>query len=336
MSLAGTSDYVGTTHVQQGSLLFLNSAALAPGALRIDAGASAYLDPAGIYSVSSLAGGGVLDLGSAPLNVGDSNSTQFTGVLAGTGGALFKTNTGTLTLSGDNTYSGNTGVLGGTLRVDGSIARSSSVTVYAGGTLAGEGVVSATTVKAGGILAPGSAGSVLTVNGALTLEQGSRLNVVLGAPGTPAAPGASSGLRVAGDLSLNGTLNLASSASDLIGYYRLITYGGALSGNGLTIGNTPVGYLPAQFTTVQNVPGNIDLKVTTLGDNALQTWQAPAAAGPRPAPSGSTMAGRPPWPGPAITPSSWARPAPSPWTTPPASRACSSSATAGNWPAPPR
>ncbi|WP_141984917.1 autotransporter domain-containing protein [Bordetella hinzii] len=273
VSLAGTSDYVGTTHVQQGSLLFLNSAALAPGALRIDAGASAYLDPAGIYSVSSLAGGGVLDLGSAPLNVGDSNSTQFTGVLAGTGGALFKTNTGTLTLSGDNTYSGNTGVLGGTLRVDGSIARSSSVTVYAGGTLAGEGVVSATTVKAGGILAPGSAGSVLTVNGALTLEQGSRLNVVLGAPGTPAAPGASSGLRVAGDLSLDGTLNLASSASDLIGYYRLISYGGALSGNGLTIGNTPVGYLPAQFTTVQNVPGNIDLKVTTLGDNALQTWQ---------------------------------------------------------------
>ncbi len=273
LALSGNNHYVGTTHVQQGSLMPQTPGSLAPGALQIDIDAFVGLAGRSPYSISSLAGGGVLDLGQAPLNVGNSTSTAFSGTLAGADGSLLKTGTGTLTLSGSNLYSGSTEVLNGTLRVDGSIARSNSVAVHDSGTLAGNGVVSATTVKNGGILAPGSAGSTLAVNGDLTLEQGSRLNVVLGAPGTPALPGASSRVDVTGDLVLNGMLDLASSASDLIGYYRLISYRGALSGNGLTVGNTPAGYLPAQFITLNNVPGNIDLKITVLGDNALQTWQ---------------------------------------------------------------
>ncbi|WP_231584921.1 autotransporter domain-containing protein [Bordetella pseudohinzii] len=273
LALSGNNNYAGTTHVQQGSLMPQTPGSLAPGALQIDIDAFVGLAGRSPYSISSLAGGGVLDLGQAPLNVGDSTSTTFSGTLAGADGSLLKTGAGTLTLSGSNLYSGGTEVLSGTLRVDGSIARSSNVTIHDSGTLAGNGVVSATTVKNGGTLAPGSAGSTLAVNGNLTLEQGSRLNVVLGAPGTPALPGASSRVDVTGDLVLNGMLDLASSASDLIGYYRLISYRGALSGNGLTVGNTPAGYLPAQFITLNNVPGNIDLKVAVLGDNALQTWQ---------------------------------------------------------------
>lgn len=272
LTLTGNSNYAGTTHVQQGALNFFNGTSLARGALRIDAGALVNLAGLNAYNIASLTGGGVLDLGSASLTVGSGNdNTEFSGQIIGMTGGLFKEGAGTLTLSGAATYSGTTNVMAGTLRVHGSVA--SDVTVYGGSTLAGNGSVGATTVKAGGILAPGGVGSALTVNGNLTLERDSRLNLALGTPGTTASPGASSRVQVSGDLALDGTLDLDAGASDLIGYYRLITYGGALSGNGLTIGNTPVGYLPAQFTTVQNVPGNIDLKVTTLGDNALQTWQ---------------------------------------------------------------
>ena len=49
-------------------------------------------------------------------------------------GALIKSGTGTVTLSGVNTYTGATTVNGGTLSVNGSIASSSRLTVNAGGT----------------------------------------------------------------------------------------------------------------------------------------------------------------------------------------------------------
>ena len=56
----------------------------------------------------------------------------------GTGGSLTKVGTGTLDLTGANTYTGNTNINAGTLAVDGSLA-SSSIFVNAGGTLGGNG-----------------------------------------------------------------------------------------------------------------------------------------------------------------------------------------------------
>src|SRR5207237_1337955 len=71
----------------------------------------------------------------------------------GSNGSLTKIGTGTLILSGGNTYTGPTTVNLGKLEVDGSIA--SVVTVNNGGTLGGSGTVGIVRVNNAGTVAPG-------------------------------------------------------------------------------------------------------------------------------------------------------------------------------------
>lgn len=137
-------------------------------------------------TAGSIEGAGTYYLGSMQLTVGGNNlSTEVSGVIsdgtcgcfgpaAGIGGSLVKVGTGTLMLSGINTYTGATTVNGGTLEVDGSIATSSLTTVNSGGALAGIGTVGNTDVAAGGIFMPGSGlpGSSMTVAGDLNFAPG--------------------------------------------------------------------------------------------------------------------------------------------------------------------
>lgn len=188
-----------------------------------------------------------------------------------------KTGTGLLTLSGDATFGGTTTVQGGALRVNGRLA--SVITVNDGATLGGSGTVGTTTVEAGGILAPGNSVGTLTVAGDLALSSGSILDFELGTPGTAADPtvGRSDRIDVSGNLQLAGTLNLAqstdaSTGAVALGYYRLMTYDGALSGSGLAVGTVPYG--DASLYGISAGDHKVDLFVSaSLGDDTLQHWQ---------------------------------------------------------------
>ncbi len=102
-------------------------------------------------TTGSIEGDGLVFLGANKLTVGSNNlSTTFSGVLQDggiirrTGGSLAKIGTGTLTLSGANTYTGGTTVSAGTLLVSngiGSGTGSAAVSVNTG-TLGGSGVIS--------------------------------------------------------------------------------------------------------------------------------------------------------------------------------------------------
>ncbi|MCX6875850.1 MAG: autotransporter-associated beta strand repeat-containing protein [Verrucomicrobia bacterium] len=81
---------------------------------------------------------------------------------------------GSLTLSGNNTYSGLTTVNSGTLLVNGSNTGAGLVLVNSSGKLGGTGsITGAVTINSGGTLSPGASIESLSVAGALLLKTGS-------------------------------------------------------------------------------------------------------------------------------------------------------------------
>ena len=102
-----------------------------------------------------------------PTNV----TTTISSLPAGTSG-LIKENSGTLVLTGTNTYTGPTVVNAGRLLVNGSTSSSSPVTVNNGGTLGGTGTVGGTvTVSGGGAVAPGASPGILSTGSFVFLNK---------------------------------------------------------------------------------------------------------------------------------------------------------------------
>jgi fibronectin-binding autotransporter adhesin len=141
------------------------------------------------YLLGGLKGSDNVALGANSIQVGaNDENTSFQGVLSGTGG-LIKEGSGTLTLAGDNLYTGPTAVNEGRLTINGNQTLSTgAITVASGATLGGTGTMGGDTSIAGfldGGAAPATVGT-LTFAGAttdLTLQSGSTwlVDVVQGA-----------------------------------------------------------------------------------------------------------------------------------------------------------
>ncbi|AMK26098.1 autotransporter-associated beta strand repeat-containing protein [Sphingobium sp. TKS] len=204
----------------------------------------------GGLAIGSLDGAGAVNLADKTLTLGGLNADNLlSGAISGEGGSLVKIGTGTLTLEGVNDYSGTTLVSSGSLKVDGSIA--TGATVADGATLSGTGTLAGTvTIADGGHLA-GRAGQTLNL-GALALSAGSIVDLEIGAPTQVAA------FDVAGDLTLDGTLNMTRALDFMPGVTRLFDYGGALVDNGLEIGSVPEG-LSSHYQLQTAVLGQVNL-----------------------------------------------------------------------------
>jgi outer membrane autotransporter protein len=113
-----------------------------------------------------------------------------------------KVGTGTLTLSGANTYTGTTTVNGGSLIVDGSI-ESAQTFVNPGGLLGGRGSLGGSLVNSG-IVSPGDFQGRLTVSGNYTQNGNGTLRIEVAG----LAPNQHDLLAIGGHASLNGTLQL--------------------------------------------------------------------------------------------------------------------------------
>ena len=123
----------GATRVSAGTLRLNNPAVLPASAVTLDNTPGVILALAADARIGSLAGGGAaggnVELGSFTLSTGaDGRSTVFAGALNGTGG-LLKEGSGSLTLSGNNHYTGDTTLAGGSLLLLGGAALPSGGTL---------------------------------------------------------------------------------------------------------------------------------------------------------------------------------------------------------------
>jgi autotransporter-associated beta strand protein len=194
------NSYNGTIQVNAGLLRLMS------GSQTYNSVTANYASTIGGTSSTVGIGGGTVDLGGQSNTVGSlvltagtlTNGTLTAGTynlqngtvsaaLAGSSGVT-KSTAGTVTLSGNNAYTGASTIDGGTLLVatSGSIASSSlatvnsggllkvngtagSVTVNGGGSLGGSGSVGALSLNSGGLLNPGNSPGTLTANSAIVL-----------------------------------------------------------------------------------------------------------------------------------------------------------------------
>ena len=192
--LGAVNSYTGLTTVTAGTVREGVSDAISNGGVTVngstavfDLGAS-HSDTVGTVTVDG--GGSITGTGTSTLTSTGTFEMKSGSVSAGMGGsgiALNKTTSGTVTLSGVNTYTGATTVSGGRLLVNGSLASGSAVTVNNSGTvLGGTGTINgAVTINSGAAIlgGTGSTGQTLTLANNLTLSSGSIIELALGPSG---------------------------------------------------------------------------------------------------------------------------------------------------------
>jgi len=186
--LSAANTYSGGTTVNAGTLNINTDAALgaAPGsataaAIILNGGTLQVANDLSLNSNRGIALGNATTTGSGTIDT-QSFVMTYGGVIADNGGngGLNKSGTGTLILSGANTYSGATIVNAGVLEVDGSLAAASAVSVNSGGTLSGIGTVGgAMTTNAGSSISPGTAGTGTLTVGSLIATGATTIKITL-------------------------------------------------------------------------------------------------------------------------------------------------------------
>lgn len=207
-----------------------------------------------------------------------SNLLTFGGLISGTG-SVDQNGTGTTVLTAGNSYTGPTTVSAGALYIDGNQSAATGPTSVANGaTLGGSGTVGGdVTLADGATLSPGglsAAPGTLAINGDLSLGSASLLAYSFGQANVVGGP-LNDLVTVGGDLVLDGTLNVVTTPGGSFdtGIYRVISYAGSLTDNGLAVGTIP----SPNFFVQTSVSGQVNL-VNTNG-LTLNYWDG--AAGPK-------------------------------------------------------
>lgn len=220
-----------------------------------------------VNSLTSAKANSIVDgvSGTPTLTVGNNDATSsYSGVIANSAGllSLTKIGTGTLTLSGVNTYGGATVISNGTLVLSGSISNSASIHIAAGATFDVSGIT-AYTLSASNTLS--AAGTATTANfkgkSGSTVSLGSR-------PITLTYNGTNPALTVTqGTLVLNGnpfTVNSATVLAD--GTYTLVSQtSGSITSSGPYPDAVCLANGSRKTGTISVVGGNVLLKVETKG-----------------------------------------------------------------------
>ncbi|CDX31025.1 Outer membrane autotransporter barrel domain [Mesorhizobium sp. SOD10] len=271
--LGGANSYSGGTAISGGTLQVSADGNLGAAAGGVSLGDGTTLRTTAVFS--SARG---IDLAAGTGTFQADADLTLSGEITGAGG-LAKTGAGALTLVGSNSYAGATTVTAGGLYVDGdNSAATGAVSVASGAIIGGKGSIGGdVTVADGATLSPGSADGTpgtLAIAGNLNLSSGSVLNYSFGEANV--AGGALNDLTtVGGNLVLDGTLNVSVSAGGTFGpgVYRVFSYDGTLTNNGLV-----VGAIPSSGYSIQT---SIDHQVNLVNTQGLTFNYWDGNAGPK-------------------------------------------------------
>jgi autotransporter-associated beta strand protein len=229
--------YTGDTIINGSSTLRLNAANLVDNgsAVTIASGSTFDLNN-NSEEVGSIAGAGNITMGTGQLIAGgDNSSTTLSGVMSGSDpGSFVKKGTGTLTLSGINTYDGQTYTVGGTLQINTNQAASFSHTINVGETSGGDSATvaigaNAVTVTNAILIRAGSSGtktlSASAASGTGTFSGRVDMNTDLAATATSGSTLSLGGvnlknsgdndLTTTGDVTLSGLIDVNNDASEV-------------------------------------------------------------------------------------------------------------------------
>ncbi len=203
---------------------------------------------------------------------------------------LTVTSGNTQVFDGSANFPGGVDVNGGTLVIGGNgggsgVTLGGNVNANSNGTVAGFGTINGDLNVSGARVAPGyevgtptgvSNGN-LVVNGNLSMNN-AVFNFETGYAGLPITqPGTGDNITVRGNAAINNTtLNVTVNTLGVnAGYYRILSYGGNLSGNGLTLGSVSGDSAPA--ATIQNLTGDKQINLI-LGPSTTNLWNGNGAA----------------------------------------------------------
>jgi autotransporter-associated beta strand protein len=165
--LTGTNTYQGLTSIDSGTLALSGNGSIASSSgVTVNGGATLDISGSNGVSITTLTGNGNVNLGAQTLTLTNANGGAFNGAIDGSGGLTL--NSGSLTLSGGNTYTGITTIGGGATLIDASAQALASTTAIHlnGGVLS----LSNTNFTTSAPVVLGADGGVLTISGSNTLQ----------------------------------------------------------------------------------------------------------------------------------------------------------------------
>jgi outer membrane autotransporter protein len=192
---------------------------------------------------------------------------------------------GSASFPGGIDVSGGTVVIGGNgggagVAIDGNVNASSNATIAGFGSINGDlGVTGNSRVAPGySVGTPtGVSNGNLVVNGNLSMTN-AVFDFETGYAGLPITqPGTGDNITVGGNVALNNTtLNVSVNTLGVsAGYYRILSYGGTLSGNGLSLGTITGDSQPA--ATIQSLTGDKQINLI-LGPSTTNLWNGNGVA----------------------------------------------------------
>ncbi len=277
VSLLNTARHTGGTIINAGKLTVGNNDILglfAP--ITVNGGTLDYGSFRAYAGVVTLAGGSITGTTSFLQGTSyDLRSGSISKILTGDNVVATKSTSGTVRLSGVNTYTGATNINAGTLLVNGSLHASSAVALNAAATLGGTGTVFGTVTTGGAtsIISPGDSSAAAFTVGALNATAGATFNFDLG---TTSDQLAITGL-FTGSTGTEGLMFNFSNAGGLAAntIYTLVTFG---SSSGLDVTDFTSGSIAAGFV----LDGTFGTGGFAISGNSVQVRFATASIIPEP------------------------------------------------------